>query len=188
MLIKFGGVQPKLFPDWLNGSATTTVHLSGTPGQMSRPERSATRVAAGGADTAGRFPSVVCMAWPLAEFSSFRPEAKVLACGMTCSSNRLRWRRTSSARSRTAADSWPRPGLAGRSTSLTLYGASTGSHCAARFLRAYAVSPCWAPDRRSASAGSAAVSVSRMDCAVVYRSVPAPSAWVSNFECACRGV
>jgi hypothetical protein len=34
MLIKFGGVQPKLFPDWLNGSATTTVHLSGTPGQM----------------------------------------------------------------------------------------------------------------------------------------------------------
>jgi hypothetical protein len=34
MLIKFGGVQPKLFPDWLNGSATTTVHLSGTPGQI----------------------------------------------------------------------------------------------------------------------------------------------------------
>jgi hypothetical protein len=55
-------------------------------------------------------------------------------------------------------------------------------------LRVYAVSPCWAPDRRSASAGSAAVSVSRMDCAVVYRSVPAPSAWVSKFECACRGV
>jgi len=76
MLIKFGGVRPKLFPDWLNGSATTTVHLSGTPGQMSRPERSATRVAAGGADTAGRFPSVVCMAWPLAEFSSFRPESE----------------------------------------------------------------------------------------------------------------
>jgi hypothetical protein len=34
MLIKFGGVQPKLFPDWLNGSATTTVHLSVAPGQM----------------------------------------------------------------------------------------------------------------------------------------------------------
>jgi hypothetical protein len=125
MLIKFGGVQPKLFPDWLNGSATTTVHLVGYPG----PDvaRSATRVAAGGADTAGRFPSVVCIAWPLAEFSSFRPEAKVFACGMTCSSNRLRWRRTSSARSRTAADSWPRPGLAGRSTSLTLNGVAQGA-------------------------------------------------------------
>jgi hypothetical protein len=34
MLIKFGGVQPKLFPDWLNGSAIPTVHLLGTPGQM----------------------------------------------------------------------------------------------------------------------------------------------------------
>jgi hypothetical protein len=33
-LIKFSGVQPKLFPDWLKGSATTTLHLSGTPGQM----------------------------------------------------------------------------------------------------------------------------------------------------------
>jgi hypothetical protein len=34
MLIKFGGVQPKLFPDWLKDSATATLHLSGTRGQM----------------------------------------------------------------------------------------------------------------------------------------------------------
>jgi hypothetical protein len=34
MLIKFGGVQPKLFPDWLKGSAITTLHLSGTPGEI----------------------------------------------------------------------------------------------------------------------------------------------------------
>jgi hypothetical protein len=34
MLIKFGGVQPKLFPDWLKGPATTTLHLSGTPGEI----------------------------------------------------------------------------------------------------------------------------------------------------------
>lgn len=34
MLIKFGGGQPKLFPDWLNGSAPPILHLSGIPGQM----------------------------------------------------------------------------------------------------------------------------------------------------------
>jgi len=33
MLIKFGGVQPNR-PYRLKGSATTTVHLSGTPGQI----------------------------------------------------------------------------------------------------------------------------------------------------------
>jgi hypothetical protein len=36
---------------------------------------------------------------------------------------------------RTAADSRPRPGLAGSSTSLTLHGADTASHRAARPLR-----------------------------------------------------
>ena len=35
MLIEFGGIQPKHFPDWLKGSATTTLHLLDTPGYMS---------------------------------------------------------------------------------------------------------------------------------------------------------